>query len=101
MTIVVTRNVKDRFRGFLSSTMLELAPGVYSSPRISPSVRERIWEVMSEWYFDEENATVIMLWSDNKVPGGQSVRVLGVPPIDLVEIDGMVLSCRRLKPNDM
>ena len=28
MTVVVTRDVEDRYRGFLTSIMLEVAPGV-------------------------------------------------------------------------
>lgn len=43
MTVVVTRNVSDRVRGFLSSSMLELAPGVYSGARMSSAVRQRVW----------------------------------------------------------
>jgi CRISPR-associated protein Cas2 len=95
MTVVVTRSVRDRIRGFLSSTMLELAPGVYSAPRISTAVRERIWAVLEDWYQYEENASILMLWADNTTPGGQSVRVLGTPPIEFVEIDGMVTAYRR------
>jgi CRISPR-associated protein Cas2 len=94
MTVVVTRNVKDRIRGFLSSTMLELAPGVYSAPRISPAVRQRIWNVLSEWYLHEDDASIIMLWADNSNAGGQAVRILGSPPIDLVEIDGLITARR-------
>jgi CRISPR-associated endoribonuclease Cas2 subtype I-E len=37
MTVVVTRNVSDRIRGFLSSSMLELAPKHYLE--ISSSVK--------------------------------------------------------------
>ena len=33
MTVVVTRNVEGRYRGFLASVMLEVAPG-YTSPPI-------------------------------------------------------------------
>jgi len=94
MTVVVTRNVRDRIRGFLASTMLELAPGVYSAPRISPAVRERIWNVLAEWFLDEVDASIVMLWADTSLPGGQAVRTLGSPPIQLVEIDGLVLACR-------
>ena len=28
MAVVVTRNVEDRYRGFLASVMLEVAPGI-------------------------------------------------------------------------
>lgn len=35
MTVIVTRDVAQRFRGFLSSVMLEIAPGVYTSPTMT------------------------------------------------------------------
>jgi CRISPR-associated protein Cas2 len=94
MTVVVTRNVSDRVRGFLASAMLELAPGVYSAPRISPAVRERIWRVLADWFLNERDASVVMLWADTGVPGGQSVLTLGCPPINITEIDGL-LAARR------
>lgn len=95
MTVVVTRNVSDRMRGFLASSMLEIGPGVYTAARISVAVRERIWVVLEEW-FSGANSSIVMVWSDSRVPGGQAVRVLGSPPIDLVEVDGMVLARKRL-----
>ena len=94
MTVVVTRNVSPRMRGFLASAMLELAPGVYSAPRQSPAVRERIWAVLEQWFTAEQDASVIMLWREAAMPGGQAVKTLGTPPIDLVEIDGLVVARR-------
>ncbi len=94
-TIVVTRNVSDRIRGFLASSMLELAPGVYFGARISPAVRERIWEVLEDWFSVEKEASIIMMWRDPGVPGEQALRFLGIPPVDLVEHDGLVLARRR------
>lgn len=92
MTVVVTRNVSARIRGYLASSMLELGPGTYSAPRISPAVRERIWEVLSAWFPNESEASIVMLWPDKAMPGGQAVRVLGLPPIDLIEVDGLIVS---------
>ncbi len=97
MTVIVTRNVSDRVRGFLASSMLELGPGVYSAPRLSVTVRERVWDVVSEWFLLEREASVVMVWADPKMPGGQSVKVLGVPPVELVEVDGMIVTRRPLK----
>lgn len=97
MTVAVTRNVSPRMRGFLASVMLELAPGVYSAPRLSPAVRERIWAVVEEWFAHEQDASVVLLWQESKVPGGQAVRTLGNPPVDLVEVDGLVLTRRPLQ----
>ena len=91
-TIVVTRNVSDRTRGFLASSMLEVAPGVYCGFRLSPAVRERIWSVLEDWFRAEIDASIVMLWRDPSVPGEQALRVLGVPPVDLVEHDGMILA---------
>lgn len=96
MTVVVTRNVSARVRGFLASAMLEVVPGVYSAPRISPAVRERIWQTMVEWFPYERDAAIVMLWQERDIPGGQAVRTLGSPPIRFAEADGLVLAYRPL-----
>jgi CRISPR-associated protein Cas2 len=75
--------------------MLELAAGVYSSPRLSAAVRERIWAVLELWWPYEKGASIVMVWADRSTPGGQTVNTLGTPPIDLPEIDGIVIVRRR------
>ena len=97
MTVAVTRNVSPRMRGFLASSMLELAPGVYSAPKLSVAVRERIWQVLQDWFVAEKDASIVLLWADPTQPGGQNVRVLGLPPVKIVEVDGMLLSYRPNK----
>lgn len=92
MTVVVTRNVSNRIRGFLASSMLEVAPGVYSGARISVGVRERVWDVLEDWFAAEEDASIVMVWRDSKMPGGQSVQILGAPPVDLIDCDGLVVA---------
>jgi CRISPR-associated protein Cas2 len=74
--------------------MLEMAPGVYSAPRISPNVRERLWRVLSEWSEAEDKASIVMLWQDYQVTEGQAVQVLGEPLVELIEIDGLILTRR-------
>jgi CRISPR-associated protein Cas2 len=96
VTVVVTRNVSARVRGFLASVMLEVSPGVYCAPRISPAVRDRVWAVLSDWFVNEQEASVVMVWQEREMPGGQAVRTLGSPPIDLVEVDGLILARRAL-----
>jgi CRISPR-associated protein Cas2 len=96
MTVMVTRNASMRLRGFLSSTMLEVSPGIFVGPRISPGVRQRIWSVVEEWFESEEHASIVMIWPDRGTPGGQAVSTLGVPPIDFVDIDGLVLARRAV-----
>ncbi len=93
MTLVMTRNVPDRFRGFLASVMCEVTLGVYSAPKMSPGVRDRVWRVMEEWFdatFAPDTA-VVMTWPDPKAPGGQAFRTLGVPKVDLHTHNDMVL----------
>lgn len=98
MTVIVTRNVSRRIRGFLASSTLELAPGVYSGARLSPAVRDRIWTVLEDWFPNEVDASIIMLWYEPRMPGGQALKVLGIPPTDFVEMDGMVIARRRRPP---
>lgn len=93
MTVVVTRNVPERFRGFLASVMCEVTLGVYTGPSMTVGVRDRVWRVLTEW-FDATAApdqAVVMTWPDAKAPGGQAFRTLGVPRVELRECDGMML----------
>ncbi len=94
MTVIVTRNVADRIRGFLASAMLEVAPGVYLNARYSSAVRERIWAVLQDWFVVEEGASIVMVWYDPSVPGSYAVQTLGLPPVELVEVDGLLLTKR-------
>jgi CRISPR-associated protein Cas2 len=94
MTVVVTRDVPDRFRGFLVSAMLEIAPGVYTAPTLSTAVRERIWKVMTDWYSEIGRGSIVMTWRDSKAPGRQAVLTLGTAPVRLIEYDGMMLAKR-------
>lgn len=94
MTVVVTRDVEDRYRGFLSSVMLELSPGVYVGARLSAKCRDQVWLVVSEWYGYLSCGSISMLWSDSGAAGGFRVRILGSPPRVPVHIDGTVLMSR-------
>ncbi|MEL6349414.1 MAG: type I-E CRISPR-associated endoribonuclease Cas2e [Myxococcota bacterium] len=98
MTIVVTRNVPARFRGFLASCMLELTPGVYTAPRMNKAVRERIWRVLREWWEQDPGRSIVMTWADRSQRSGQSIRILGAPPIELVEVQGIFLSKKPVSP---
>jgi CRISPR-associated protein Cas2 len=95
LTTVVTRDVEGRYRGFLTSVMLEVAPGVYVSPRMTAAVRERVWTVLSEWWYALGNGTIVMIWADRKATGGLAIRPLGEPPKEIVDADGVLLVKRR------
>ena len=83
MTVVVTRDVEQIYRGFLASAMLEIAPGVYVSPDLSGSVRERIWSVLEDWFTTLGNGAVAMIWRDGGGAGGLALRHLGDPPKEI------------------
>lgn len=94
MTVVVTRNVAPRVRGYLASVMCEVAPGVYTAPRMSKAVRERVWAVIARWSGDRvPDRGIVMTWPDRERPGGQEIRILGTPGYDMIEKDGVFL-CR-------
>lgn len=94
MTVVVTVRVRDRFRGFLASVMCEIAPGVYTAPKMSAGVRERVSTVLSEWFDDALDGAIVMTWTDPSQNGGQLVWTLGLPRIELVALDGVFLDRR-------
>lgn len=100
LTVVVTRNVPDRYRGFLASCMLEIAPAVYTSPDMTDGVRERVWAVCCEWAgVLPEGGGVAMTWREASMPSGQALRVLGWPRKELVELDGLWLD--RSEPGSL
>lgn len=94
MTVVVTSNVAARIRGFLASSMLEIGPGIYTMPDMTVSVRERVWRVCTEWFEElpAEEASILMTWSDKRLPAGQGIAVLGSPARTLVDYHGIILS---------
>ena len=77
--------------------MLELVPGVYCGARVTPAVRERIWAVVEAWFLAERDASIVMVWREPSVPGEQAVRILGAPPVDLVEHEGIILTRHPLQ----
>ena len=97
MTIVITRNLPERFNGFINSCMHEIAPGVYAVPKMKKSVRERIWRVMLGWEeLIPEEGGIVILWRNSKAPSGLGVRILGWPKKELKEYEGMWLTFREL-----
>jgi CRISPR-associated protein Cas2 len=96
MTVVITRDVEDRYRGFLGSVMLEVSPGVYAHPRISAGVRGRLWEVLMDWHGQLRRGSIVMVWAETAANGGMGLTQLGEPPRDIVSHDGALLVRRAL-----
>jgi len=97
MAVIVTRNAPERYRGFLASCMLEVAPGVYTSPRMTKGVRERVWAVCCEWSSTlPRDGGILLTWRDAGQPSGQGLMVLGWAKSDIVEHDGVWLARRTI-----
>lgn len=93
--MVITRDVEARYRGFLTSVMLEVAPGVYVAPDLSAGVRERVWTVMTTWFEALGRGAVVMIWRDAKAVGSLRMEALGTPPKEIVDADGVLLVKRK------
>jgi CRISPR-associated protein Cas2 len=99
--MIIVRDVPDRFHGFLASVMLEVAPNVFVAPRMNMAVRERVWGVVAEWYSQESQGSLVMVWRDLNEVGGVGLAHLGAQPRELVEMDGMWITRRSKSANDL
>ena len=91
MTVLVTRDVEARYRGYIASIMLEVAPGIYVSPNLSAAVRERLWDVIHDWYEQLTRGAIVMVWRDSSVAGNLALRHLGDPPKEIWDAEGILL----------
>lgn len=96
MTIAITRNLPDRFGGFLASCMLQLAPGTYVAPFLSKAVRDRVWEVMLAWAeLIPEEGGVVLVWHDEESPSGLGLHISCI--IHSVDDDTLITHCNITK----
>ncbi|CUH75113.1 CRISPR-associated endoribonuclease Cas2 [Tritonibacter multivorans] len=94
LTIVVTRDVEPRYRGFLTSLMLEVSAGVYVAPDMTAGVRTRLWRVLSDWWSVLGKGSLTLIWRDKSASGHLRIETLGEPPKDIVDADGILLAKR-------
>lgn len=95
LTMIVTRNVEARYRGFLTSVMLEVSAGVYVAPDMTKGVRERTWAVLNDWWLALGNGSIVLVWRDTSATGNLRIETLGEPPKDIVDADGILLVKRK------
>jgi CRISPR-associated protein Cas2 len=95
LTIIVTRDVQARYRGFLTSVMLEISPGVYVAPDMTAGVRTRVWNVVSDWWENLRQGSLTLVWRDTSATGHLQIETLGEPPKDIVDADGILLVKRK------
>ena len=99
LVMIVTRDVVDRFNGFLASVMLEVAPNIFVAPRMNKGVRERTWQVVSDWHEQDPRGSLVIVWRDLNGVGGVGINNLGPQSRELLELDGMWLTRRRKSEN--
>jgi CRISPR-associated protein Cas2 len=92
MTVIVTRDVPMRTRGFLASIVPEPAPGLYTAANMTRAVRDRVWSVVSDWHAATGEGSIVMVWRDDTAPGGLGLATLGAPPRRLADLDGVLVS---------
>ena len=72
MCVIVTRDVPRQVSGLPAPPcMLEIAPGVYTQPDMSVSVRERVWTVLSDWWTYYAQGSIVMTWASPNAPTRQ------------------------------
>jgi len=99
LTLIITRDVEDRYRGFLGSLLLEVAAGVYVGPRLAKGTRERVAKVLADWHGTLGRGSITMVWRAAGEPGGIGLLNWGEPPKAIGEADGLLLVRRALRPS--
>ena len=95
MTLVITNNVEDRFRGFILSCMPEVSSGLYISTNLNNTIRMRMWETLSDWHHSYQSGSIILIYEDKKSLGGIAIKSLGRTTKKLFDIDGFYVSLKR------
>ena len=95
LTVIVTRDVEARYRGFLTSVMLEISAGVYVAPEMSSAVRDRVWNVLTEWWNALGRGSLVMVWRDRTATGHLRIETLGEPPKKIVDAGNILLVKRE------
>jgi len=89
VTVIVIRNLPDRWRCFLQSVAPEIGVGTFMSPDMRASVRNRIWEVAQDWFPHQDGGSFVMAWSER---GRLRHLALGETPRRLVALDGLTVA---------
>ena len=101
VTMIVTRALPDRWRGFLQSVSLEIGIGVFLSPDMRSSVRKRVWEVATDWFQYQDGGSFVMAWVET---GRVHHLSLGEAPRQILFYDGIpiaTLSCYDQKKDNL
>ncbi len=95
MTVIITRDVEERYRGFILSCMPEIAPGIYASANLNQGIRERLWFVVSDWHRQAGRGSISMIHEEKTSPSGLHIKSVGEPAKELIDFDGFYVSLKR------
>ena len=98
MTVIIARDVAERFTGFIGSIAPEVSPGVFAAPALSKGVRERIWAVLDDWWSARPGGSILMIVREEGAPGGLRIHSLGTPVRELADLDGVLVGRRKRPP---
>lgn len=94
MTVIIARDVQERYRGFLRSAMLEVDAGVYVSCQLNRDARDRLWDVLAKWFDALSRGSIVMIWRDRGASANIGLKTLGTPRRNIEEIDDFLLTRR-------
>ena len=95
LTIIITRDVQERYRGYLRSAMLEIDAGVFVSAQLNRDVRDRLWKVLKDWFQVLQRGSIVMIWRDKEVSSNIGLRTLGTSRRDIINIHDFLLTRRE------
>ena len=95
LTLVITRDVNSRYRGFLRSAMAEIASGIYVSTQLNSDARDRLYEVIREWHETLNSGSITMIWRDKDAAADIGIRCLGTTQKDFCDVDGFLLTRKK------
>ncbi len=92
LTLIVTRDVEARYRGFLRSAMLEVVAGIYVSTQLNVDARDRLFLVLENWYKDSMRGSIVMIWRDKDESSDIGLHQLGTTRKEICDVDGFLLT---------
>lgn len=87
--------VAERYLGMFRSIGIEVAPGLYVCTALSKGARDRIWDILEDWWKSMPGGSIVMISRDTLAPGGVSMRSLGIPKREWAELDGALVVFRK------
>ena len=98
MIAVITSNVNEQVRGYISRYLIEINTNVYIG-NISARVRDGMIRTLSD---NINNGWAFIAWSNDMMETGFEFKCIGNDcPIISIDLDGLMIPCHYIRlPND-